>query len=382
MPGTDGAIFSAQPIIAVPIGVLAGVLIGSWKALWPRLSRKALSLAVCLALFPHIFALGTTNNYWAQGSMAAFFWVLAALALLTATTAAKTSWRAVVPLAASAQLLMVISVGKAIEHPYRQDQALRMQTTPLSLGPAGATVLVSEQMATYVGAPAQIAGLAGFRTGDPVIDLTGHYPMSLFALQASAIGQPWTVGGYSGSDEAERRALRLTSCDLIARAWLLTEPPEGEPCRWLSSAVSLRSTRKRAGSPLQPEATRESYEQILLRPVHAAAAVAARCEQQRQRGGNVIQSPRSGFDRPSCLGTTASTRSPLCDQLRRSPTRLPAKFRACALMRRRIPVSILRASSRRASMPTSPPFAAAPTCIALRCSLSQSRIVSRGLRRE
>ncbi|AMN79646.1 hypothetical protein AYR47_15510 [Pseudomonas azotoformans] len=57
-----------------------------------------------------------------------------------------------------------------------------------------------------------------------MIDLSGHSPGMLYALSATSIGQPWTVGGYPGSLNLAKEALGLVTCSDIAQAWILTEP--------------------------------------------------------------------------------------------------------------------------------------------------------------
>ena len=57
-----------------------------------------------------------------------------------------------------------------------------------------------------------------------MIDLTGQFPGTLYALGASSIGQAWNLGGYPGSDALAAAMLQKVSCEELARAWLLAEP--------------------------------------------------------------------------------------------------------------------------------------------------------------
>ena len=69
-----------------------------------------------------------------------------------------------------------------------------------------------------------------------MIDLTGQSPGILYAMGASNIGQPWTIGGYPGSDALAVAMLKKVTCKELAAAWLLAEP---EGSRKISPEILL-----------------------------------------------------------------------------------------------------------------------------------------------
>ena len=85
-------------------------------------------------------------------------------------------------------------------------------------------MLLGPNYAAYFQDLQQISNDAGFTAGTPIIDLTGTSAASLFAMRAKAIGQPWLIGGYPGSEALAVLSLRKVPCRDIKAAWLLAEP--------------------------------------------------------------------------------------------------------------------------------------------------------------
>lgn len=275
-----GTYFVLQ-IWAAPLGALAGSIIPPGRGTRPTVS--AMLLAALFALFPHILSFGTNNNYWANGAMAGLFWVLAGLVLVAFDRGAA-GRHALLPSAAGALGIVAVLMVGATQQPYRQTQPLRLQQTAAVVGPAARALPMSHDFAAYVGNLHELADRAGFVAGTPMIDLTGHYPGALFALDAQAIGQAWTIGGYRGSDQLARAALAPVPCNSIASAWLLREP-DGE--RALSQFALLPSglVFEDVGSIMSPTGTyRQSYRQWLSRPVGDLQQRIDVCEQARREG--------------------------------------------------------------------------------------------------
>lgn len=221
---------------ALGAAIAAGLM---WRTRWAgEFSRKHLSIAALLAVLPHVYAFGTGNNYWQTGQTASMFWVLSGLTILMAAVPAKASWQIFLPVAVVSQWVAVVLLQVALTQPYRQPEALGQANSPVSIGAAHSKLLLSADYARYVEAIEQTAARAGFRSGTPVIDLTGHSPGSLFVLGAHATGQAWLLGGYVGSDRYAAYVLARVSCAELADAWILTE--ESGP-RKLSKAVLKRT---------------------------------------------------------------------------------------------------------------------------------------------
>lgn len=272
-----GTYFVLQ-IWAAPLGALAGSIVPPGRRIRPPAS--AMLLAALFALFPHILSFGTNNNYWANGAMAGLFWVLAGL-VPAAFDRGVAGQHALLPTAAGALGIVAVLMAGATQQPYRQTQPLRLQQTAAPVGPAARALPMSEDSAAYIAELYELVDQAGFVPGTPMIDLTGHYPGALFALGAEAIGQAWTVGGYSGSNQLARAALSQVPCAMIAEAWLLREP-DGE--RALDSSTILPPDLKfeDVGTVMSPTGTYpQAYQQWLSRPVGDLQEREDACEADR-----------------------------------------------------------------------------------------------------
>lgn len=265
-------------IWAAPIGAILGMLVRDRRAFWP--SRCIRLTAALFAVFPHVLSFGTNNNYWINGAMAGLFWVLAGL-ILVLGSGAVARWRDALPGAVGALGIIAVLMAATTQHPYRQTQPLAMQHTDVAIGRGGHALPMSADFAAYIEGLRTLATEAGFVAGTPMIDLTGHYPGALFALDAQAIGQAWMIGGYHGSSEMSRSALQQVPCAQIAAAWLLREP-EGE--RALSAEIVLPAglDYEDVGGILSPMGTYpQAYQQWLSRPIGSMEERQSACEAGR-----------------------------------------------------------------------------------------------------
>jgi hypothetical protein len=209
-------------MLAIPLGSLvAWIVVLGREMSWSGFCTAAAS-SVCLLLMPYVFAIGSGNNYWALGGMVAFFWALAALPWLKSIGARSGSMLHLLPVAALSQLIAFMSLYAASERPFRQPIPLRQNHEAVSV--RGSTLLLGPNYAAYFQDLQQISNDAGFTAGTPIIDLTGTSAASLFAMRAKAIGQPWLIGGYPGSEALAVLSLRKVPCRDIKAAWLLAEP--------------------------------------------------------------------------------------------------------------------------------------------------------------
>ena len=212
-------------ILGLPIGAAVGVLIGQGRQDFWKTLRPVLPLSLALALFPYAFAFGTNNNNWHHSALGCAFWLFAALPLVGRFSLASPRHAgALVPLLSAAQFMVALLLTVSMNNPYRQDEPLRDQHQIAHVGPGQVPVATSVDTARYLDALEQTAAAAGLAARDPVIDLTGRMPGALFALDATAIGDAWIVGGYPGSAVMARSALATVPCDVLIRAWVLTEP--------------------------------------------------------------------------------------------------------------------------------------------------------------
>lgn len=204
------------------------------------ISRSHWALAFLFLATPHIYAFGTNGNYWSVGGSASIFWLLSGLLFLVPLVKNRTSWFLLLPVAIATQSVTIILLQTGFEHPYRQPQPIRLNDVELSFGAKKSLIVLSNGYAEYISAAISAAQNNDFKTGTPVIDLSGQSPGLLYALGATSIGQAWNVGAYPGSLNLAKVALRGAPCEWIATSWVLLEPngPRSIPNDLMLSAGS------------------------------------------------------------------------------------------------------------------------------------------------
>lgn len=202
---------------------LAALVLGRLRLL-KTVSATQWSNSTLFLIMPHIYAFGTNSNYWQVGSSAAIFWLLAGLMLLVPLIRERTSLLLLLPFALATQAVTATLLQSGLEHPYRQTQPLRLNSSNLEIGPQKSKLNLSESYSTYFVSAISTAKKVGFEPNTPLIDLSGQSPGILFAINAKNIGQPWTLGGYPGSLAFVKAGLSRFSCEDISHAWVLFEP--------------------------------------------------------------------------------------------------------------------------------------------------------------
>lgn len=278
--------FQALLIFAIPLAT-ASLVITQISASILRIKRENWALALSFGLFPYVFAFGTGSNYWGSASSAAIFWVLSGFALLsTANYPAKSEWLIFLPAAATVQLITVVLLNVGIHNPYRQPQPLHQNNYPTHIGAVNSELVLSQDFSDYLRQARKAATREGFQTGMPMIDLTGHYPGTLYALGATTLGEVWAAGGYKGSNNFATTALDREPCAEISAAWVLTEPsgPRAlSPTIMSRYGIDLQRDYEIAGIFNSPTgAYPKSYLQYLLKPSRPALAASTACEQVRK----------------------------------------------------------------------------------------------------
>ncbi len=286
-PPLEPSYFLGMLTCGAPLGaVTAALWLAHAQSKWPSVRRVA-PLSLALAAMPYVYTIGTGNNYWLQSVGATVFWNLSGVVLLASVLPAPVLLQGLLPTAVAAQLTTVALLATAMEHPYRQSEALRLQSMPTTLGPHGTRLILPPQTAEYLRTAARIAGNAGFERGTPIIDLTGHSPGTVFALGAIAIGQPWMIGGYKGSGSLASMVLDRAPCEDLAAAWVLIEP-EGPRKLDMSLlrryGIDDRESYAEVGKLITPLGIRDYpgvYEQRLLKPLRPADEAVAACRKAR-----------------------------------------------------------------------------------------------------
>ncbi len=231
----------AIPFDASTAGFLTAVpaLLGTVVLLLAHRSRlppNAIGVAIYLALMPFVYALGTANNLWTIVSLAPVFWVAAALPLTAQTRASLELPYSIIALATF--LISAVLIYDSASTPYRQPAAILQQTTSVTIGGSRpASLKVNQEIATYINAMRDGAKRAGFVDDTPILDMTGEYPGTVFAVGGAAPGTGWLVYGYPNAEKYDDKALSTANCEDLARAWVLVNAakPTGAYPRLLTS---------------------------------------------------------------------------------------------------------------------------------------------------
>ena len=219
------AYYLTRLTLAVPLSAWAFYFVLMRKLPCFKVSRIQWGILLYFAVLPHVFAFGTNQNYWLQGSMESLFWILAGLVVFMPAVSIHGNWRILLPAVMSGQLITVFLLQVAMEQPYwAQPEPFRLYKMSLPYGRNESELMLPQALADYYRNVKTMATQAGFRSGMPVIDMTGEGPGTLYAIDAKAIGQAWMIGGFPGSNNLAIAMLNRVSCADIAEAWLLVDP--------------------------------------------------------------------------------------------------------------------------------------------------------------
>jgi len=284
--------FQALLFFAIPLAA-ASLAITQISASIFAIKRENWAIALTFGLFPYVFAFGTTANYWESASSAAIFWVFSGFALLDTTNyPAKSKLCIFLPAAAAVQLITVILLYVGMHNPYRQSQPLPLNDRLVSVGATHSRLVLSPDLADYLGQIQKAALSNGFQAGTPMIDLTGHYPGTLYALGGTNLGDVWAVGGYKGSNSFAAAAWDREPCTEISAAWILIEPSGRRtlsPAIMSRYGIDLQRDYEVVGDVSSPTgAYFKSYRQYLLKPSRPPLAASQACERAKgllQRAG-------------------------------------------------------------------------------------------------
>lgn len=255
--------------LAIPTGAIMLAALHRQNQGYGSQFRQRMGLFLFMLVLPYTFAIGTNGNYWSAEARVYMFWIIAGLVAL------PPQWpeyllKLMVPTIGAITLLTTTWVLYSnTENPYRQSQSLRLNKTPTTLA-TNSVLLLSEDFARYLKQLNDLSYHAGFNSGDPMLDWTGHYPTALHAIGAKPLGLAWLGGGYPGSNEMVAAALNKVPPTELLRAWILTEP-EGPRTLSLDLLrnynIDLKNDYVIVGSLDSPTGTfPKSYKQYLWRP--------------------------------------------------------------------------------------------------------------------
>lgn len=275
-------------VLSVPTALLLiGVLNGKFRGLPAEQTIKQWSLFFALMAFPYAFAFGTGGNYWTYAGFASLFWILAGLSFIESSNPDGRIFP-LISVAVCVELLVGLILLVPMQEPYYQPHALRHSNFKTDIGRPGSTLIIPATYGRYISRVIDQAKHGGFEPGMPVIDLTGHSPGVLYALQASSVGSAWFYGNFvntrNTAEIVAAEVLKSVDCDEIARSWLLLEP--NGPVRISSEILKsvgldvARDYRKVGEFPTETSlgGFGKIQQQELLKPTRQITTATAECE--------------------------------------------------------------------------------------------------------
>lgn len=208
-----------HPLILLAV-LFAAILFWLFVKIANKPPASNLKLILLFLVLPYIYAAGSGNNYWETAAGGMLFWMIASLLILLRSS---TNHALTMVLAAVVASISVKVMLDAQNSPYRQTESIAHQSHSYINPHTKKVLLLPEDTAIYLQDLQHLLDKADFKQNTPVIDFTGHHPGTLYFMQANAIGQAWTIGGYDGSSDMAALALNQATCHEIANAWLIIE---------------------------------------------------------------------------------------------------------------------------------------------------------------
>jgi hypothetical protein len=277
----DGLIMLALPLSCVFAAAITNGL--------RFLTRHDLAFAIVLLVLPFIYAFGTDRPYWLNAQGAMFFWFLSGTVLVSVFKTRAGLLRALLTMSSTAALMTAVFVAANLEYPMRQTVPLRLDDKNVIIGESS-QLRVAGDTAAYIEGLQQLARIGAFRSGTPIIDLSGHSPGAVYTLNGNAPGAMWLPGGYTGSRDYAVAALDLATCDQLAQAWIIIEPSGPGPIspdileRYGIDVEHDYQDLGIAETPIAPFPI--SYAQHLLKPRRTIDESRAVCELKRRDRAN------------------------------------------------------------------------------------------------
>ncbi|RWK66562.1 hypothetical protein [Mesorhizobium sp.] len=247
----------------------------------------SIALALTFLVLPHVFALGSTQNYWYLGALDALFWMLAVVAFLSPLAQQGRSLATLLPLTVVAQLLTASVINDSILDPPWDMKDQRAFTAVMPM-PGGGKLVIAESLYHYLATARSKARAAGLEAGTPVVDLTGDSPSLLYVLETRALGLPWLQGWFPGSSAVAVEMIGLEDCSNLAKAWVLIEPERKHHLDEASVMASFGagSADYIAAATFDPLFVNPDYRigrQFLLKPARLAAPAEQSCREARRQ---------------------------------------------------------------------------------------------------
>lgn len=203
------------------------------------ITSRALASVIALVSASLAFTVGTANELTFNLHFALPLLALAA-GIITIALVQKPILRHGI-IALLAAIVIQPSLSDLLERyrdPYRSEGPIASQMASFDIRP-GRPHLFSERVARQFEGLRAGAEAAKFRSGTPIIDLTGGSPGTVFVLNGRPVVVAWLLGAYPGSLPAAAYALPLAARNELNSAWVLKTKIPG--ARSISPSVLVQA---------------------------------------------------------------------------------------------------------------------------------------------
>jgi hypothetical protein len=201
---------------------------GNWRKLVAHLRGNGIIQyygILAIALIPFCYGFGTNTNLWIKALSASSIYTALTLKIMSSSaSSANEKYRnGIIACCLLSLFISLPGIAAPIIHPYRQEGAKWTHRSQLTIVPNKHKIYVSKNIQIYVTQAQKLLNNNGFKSGTPIIDMTGQSPSLIYLLGGKAVGQAWMIGGYPGSNALAKKAIsKITKRDLN-HAWIITE---------------------------------------------------------------------------------------------------------------------------------------------------------------
>jgi len=261
--------FGASVIVVVLI-LITAVLFLTWafqRGEGTENTAAALQVAVLLCWAPVAFGFGSGNFMDLMAGLASTFWAAAAV-LLIVIFLPKVRWLVTGWMSVAFTCATAASLLGGAANPYRLRHSLWNQRECIGLGRSTLPICLDHASAVYFQSVKTGALASGFAENEPIIDLTGFGPTTIFFLGGVAVGAPWIMHGYPKSQVFAHEALATVARERLANAWVLnveTDSQEAQQAVMKGLGLPFPSAYSIAARvPLETFFDRQTH--VLLKP--------------------------------------------------------------------------------------------------------------------
>jgi hypothetical protein len=187
-----------------------------------KFSQSKLAWFAFFLFIPLIYSIGTSNHIYFPLSSSSFFIFLAFFTYIIIQKPRNVFLKLGVLLFLS-QLIIILIIFTAWKTPYSQAGPLWTYQNEVAIPKGGHKLSVSSLSSKFIGEWYAAAERGGYVTGTPIIEMTGRLPGAQYILGGFLPTVPWQNSNYAGAEEGMRDVLMGLPCDVLAKAWIITD---------------------------------------------------------------------------------------------------------------------------------------------------------------